>query len=193
MTTVQLKNHFYTKVAPIVSRDLYSGGHGGPVLQESQQGAQALGGVRLSGGASVLGVMTFVLRAANISGWGFFFAAAIISAIIVWAFASRMPQRTAKGAQEQKKWEAFRNYLQDLTRFTDMEAAKEKFEKYLPYAIAFGVEKHWTQRFEELTVPAPDWYHPPVIVWGSPGTGPIGGGLGGGLPSGVGWRGRFQP
>ena len=62
----------------------------------------------------------------------------IVSVIIVWAFAPRMPRRTAKGAQEQRKWEAFRNYLHDLTRFQDMETAQESFEKYLPYAIAFG-------------------------------------------------------
>ena len=95
-----------------------------------------------------------------------------------------MPQRTPKGAQEQKKWEAFRNYLKDLTRFQDMETAKEKYEKYLPYAIAFGVEKQWTRRFEDLTVSSPDWYHPPVIVTGR-GSGPIStGGLGGGLGRG---------
>ena len=75
-----------------------------------------------------------------------------------------MPGRTAKGANEQRQWESFRTYLQDLTRFQDMDAAKEKYEAYLPYAIALGVEKQWTRRFEDITVSPPDWYHPTVIL-----------------------------
>ena len=74
-----------------------------------------------------------------------------------------------------------------------MASAKENFDKYLPYAIAFGVEKEWVRRFEGLTVSSPDWYHPPVIVPIPGGYGPMGpmgpvatGGLGGGLGGGIG-------
>ena len=90
--------------------------------------------------AVILGVLTAIFAFADIGGWGCFLFGSIVSVIIVWCFAPLMPQRTATGAQEQRKWEAFRNYLHDLTRFQDMESAKENFEKYLPYAIAFGVE-----------------------------------------------------
>ena len=71
-----------------------------------------------------------------------------------------------------------------------MESAKDKFEQYLPYAIAFGVEKDWVRRFEGMTVASPTWYHPPIFVpfpgqYGPMGTGglggPVSGGLGGGL------------
>jgi hypothetical protein len=185
VTTAQLKNHFYTKVAPIVSQIYGAVATAGLFYKNPKKARSRWIGYGFLVGA-VLAVLTLALRGADIDGWGWFASGSIISTIIVWAFAKRMPQRTPKGAQEQKKWESFRNYLEDLTRFTDMEAAKEKYEKYLPYAIAFGVEKHWTQRFEELTVPAPDWYHPPVIIMGSPSTGPIGGGLPGGLGGGVG-------
>jgi len=32
------------------------------------------------------------------------------------------------------------------------------FEKLLPYAIAFGVEKVWAKRFQDLNIGQPDWY-----------------------------------
>ena len=185
VTTAQLKNHFYTKVAPIVSQIYSAVATGGLFDKDPNRARKRWVGYGFLVGV-VLAVLTFVLYAADIEGRGWFFAGSVMSVVIVWIFARHMPQRTAKGAQEQKRWEAFRNYLEDLTRFTDMDAAKEKYEKYLPYAIAFGVEKHWTQRFENLTVPAPDWYHPPVIIMGSPDTGPIGGGLPGGLGGGLG-------
>ena len=32
------------------------------------------------------------------------------------------------------------------------------FEKLLPYAIAFGVEKVWFKRFENVNLKQPEWY-----------------------------------
>ncbi len=34
----------------------------------------------------------------------------------------------------------------------------EQFMQYLPYAIAFGVEKQWAKVFEGITIPNPSWY-----------------------------------
>jgi uncharacterized protein (TIGR04222 family) len=186
VTTADLKNHFYTHIDPIVNQ-VYADVTGRKLFHSNPKKARSrwVGYGFLI--AVILGVLTVIMALAGLPGWGWFMLGSVASVIIVWVFAPHMPQRTASGAQEQRKWEAFRNYLKDLTRFQDMESAKESFEKYLPYAIAFGVEKEWVRRFEGLTVSSPDWYHPPVIVplpSGSGGTldsGGLGGGLGGGL------------
>jgi len=34
----------------------------------------------------------------------------------------------------------------------------EQFMEYLPYAIAFGVEKQWAEVFKDITIPNPGWY-----------------------------------
>ncbi|MCL5736301.1 MAG: DUF2207 domain-containing protein [Actinobacteria bacterium] len=190
VTTAQLKNHFYTHVDPIcemVYKETTQAGlfHGNP----KKVRARWVGYGFLV--AVVLGALTAIMGLTHVPGWGWFLLGSIVAVIIVWAFAPRMPQRTVKGAQEQRKWEAFRNYLQDLTRFQDMGVAQEAFEKYLPYAIAFGVEKRWVRRFEGLSVPPPVWYHPvfiPIPVGGGPvlGGGPVvGGGMAGGGAPGV--------
>ena len=191
VTTDDLRNHFYTHVDPICSQ-IYT--------EVTSQGffAQNPKTVRnrwLGWGALVavvLGALTALMALTHVPGWGYFLLGSIVAVIIVLAFAPFMPHRTAKGAQEQKKWQAFRNYLHDLTRFQDMGAAKETFEKYLAYAIAFGVEKEWVRRFEGLNVPPPIWYHPIFIPgWGGYyGTGgPVGGPIGGGLAGGGGMAG----
>ncbi len=185
VTTAELKNHFYTHVEPIVNQ-VYEDVTSRKLFFSNPKKARerwvGYGFVV----AVILGLLTVIMAMADISGWGWFMFGSIVSVIIVWVFAPRMPQRTPKGAQEQRKCEAFRNYLKDLTRFQEMETAKESFEKYLPYAIAFGVEKDWVRRFESLTVSSPDWYHPPVIIPFPGGSGPVAtGGLGGGLGGGL--------
>ena len=34
----------------------------------------------------------------------------------------------------------------------------EIFMEFLPYAIAFGVEKEWSKVFAGITIPTPNWY-----------------------------------
>lgn len=193
VTTKQLKNSFYAHIAPIsdsIYEEVTKRGffHANP--KTVRQKWLGIGVVTAIG----LGILTVVLAIFGIAGWGFWLIGSTIAVVIVLAFSGRMPQRTAKGAEETRKWEAFRNYLRDLTRYQDMETAKDTFEKYLPYAIAFKVEKDWVRRFQDMNVPAPTWYHPVFLpmyggwVAGEPGQNmsPIGGqGSGPAVPSGA--------
>jgi len=193
VTTKELRNNFYTHVQPIVGQ-IYDEVVAAKLFFHNPKSVRSrwLGWGLLV--AIALGVLTTILALADVGGWGFFLFGSVVSVIIVWAFAPFMPQRTKTGAQEQRKWEAFRNYLQDLTRFQDMGSAQDQFEKYLAYSIAFGVEKQWVRRFEGLNMPSPAWYHPPIFiplpgsgpVYGGPLDGGVGGGLGGGVGGGMG-------
>jgi uncharacterized membrane protein YgcG len=69
-----------------------------------------------------------------------------------------MPQKTAKGTATVQRWKAFRNYLANISRYTDLQVAKDLFEKFLPYAIAFGLTKRWMDSFAAVGVPQPEWY-----------------------------------
>jgi len=72
-----------------------------------------------------------------------------------------MPRKTQKGADEAAKWKAFLTYLKDINQYTDLEKATELFERYLPYAIAFGLEKGYLSKWEQVpNVPPPAWYGP---------------------------------
>jgi len=72
-----------------------------------------------------------------------------------------MPRKTQKGADEAAKWLAFRTYLKNLDAYTNLEKATELFERYLPYAIAFGLEERYLKLWEPVkNVPVPSWYGP---------------------------------
>jgi uncharacterized protein (TIGR04222 family) len=191
VTTDQLKNNFYKHVQPICAA-LYEEVTRRGFFERNPNSVRAAWlGIGIALGV-VLGGLGVLFAMAGIGGWGFWFAGGVAAGLIVMGFSRVMPQRTPHGVAEQGRWEAFRNYLKDLGRYQDLETARETFERYLPYAIAFGVERDWVRRFEDLQVPGPTWYRPVIIGDGgrryNPRSDPSGG-LGGGMGGGIGGAG----
>jgi uncharacterized membrane protein YgcG len=122
-------------------------------------------------------------------------AALAVVGLITMGVSSIMPAKTRKGAEEAAKWRAFEAFMKDLPRFQKVEEATDLFDKYLPYAIAFGLERRWVNVFAQAPTPVPIWYRPwigPGHVYGPGqmtqglGDGPaqsVGGGLAGSLQS----------
>jgi hypothetical protein len=71
-----------------------------------------------------------------------------------------MPRKTDLGARSAAQFEAFKRYLGNIQKYASVEDAKDQFDKYLPYAIAFGLEKSWVLNFSQTEMPIPIWYHP---------------------------------
>lgn len=72
-------------------------------------------------------------------------------------------RRTKKGHQALDHLKGFKEFLSvtDRDRFKFHNAPQkspEQFMAYLPYAIAFGVEKEWAEAFKDISLPEPDWY-----------------------------------
>ncbi|MFN8454824.1 MAG: DUF2207 domain-containing protein [Anaerolineae bacterium] len=71
-----------------------------------------------------------------------------------------LPRKTLQGAEEAAKWLAFKRYLQTIEKHGDLAAVKDKFEQFLPYAIAFGLERSLIHKFSSIDTPAPHWWGP---------------------------------
>lgn len=82
-----------------------------------------------------------------------------VPAIGLIVLARYMPRKTPSGATEAAKWLAFKRYMQNIEQYRKVEEVKEIFDRYLPYAIAFGLEKSWIARFARVDTPPPPWYH----------------------------------
>ncbi len=75
-----------------------------------------------------------------------------------------MPAKTRKGAEEAAKWKAFYEYLRNLEKYAKVEEAAAQFERYLPYAVAFGLDRTWIYKFKQVDlVPIPYWYYPTYL------------------------------
>lgn len=72
-------------------------------------------------------------------------------------------RRTRKGYEALDHLRGFKQFLSvtEKERYVFHNAPErnaEQFMEYLPYAIAFGVEKEWAKAFEGITIPDPSWY-----------------------------------
>ncbi|GAB4439213.1 MAG: DUF2207 domain-containing protein [Anaerolineae bacterium] len=78
--------------------------------------------------------------------------------------AGHMPRKTQTGAEEAAKWLAFKKYLENIEKQGDLETVKDKFQEFLPYAVAFGLEKRLIRQFSAVNAPAPSWWGPVILL-----------------------------
>ncbi|MCG3209363.1 MAG: hypothetical protein FOGNACKC_02987 [Anaerolineae bacterium] len=125
-------------------------------------------------GLAVLGmVVSFISACGLLILLGDFSPAAICpglgllaSMVMLLVVGRHMPRKTPKGAEEAAKWLAFKKYLQNINEYADLDGVKEKFQEYLPYAIAFGLEKRLIKQFSAVDAPAPTWWGPVFVPYG---------------------------
>jgi len=77
-----------------------------------------------------------------------------------------MPRKTEKGAELAARAQAFKRYLQNIDQYADMEAQKSIWDRWLAYAVAFGIDKQYIRKFEIVQAPAPGWYIPDPALYG---------------------------
>lgn len=84
-----------------------------------------------------------------------------ITGIAIFIAGRFMPSKTEAGAEAAANWLAFKKYLQDIEHYTNLEEATGIFEKYLAYAVAFGLERSFIRKFSAVpSAPIPPWYLP---------------------------------
>ena len=131
-----------------------------PRNPESVRNWWRIGGFVLFGGVAFIGFQLWAV----VGSFAPFAIAVLIGlgilGIAVILAAGWMPRKTPKGAQAAARWVAFRRYLEQIEQYGDLQEAQDIFAKYLPYAVAFGIEKSYVRKFARVNTPAPHWYGP---------------------------------
>jgi hypothetical protein len=88
------------------------------------------------------------------------FVASILSGVIIGVFGHFMPARTIQGARALEGALGFEEFLDrvESDRFDRVVKTPALFEKFLPFAMALGVERNWAKAFEGIYASQPDWY-----------------------------------
>jgi uncharacterized membrane protein len=71
-----------------------------------------------------------------------------------------MPARTTEGARALERVLGFEEFLRrvDGERLERVVKTPEMFERFLPFAMAFGVERKWAKAFQDIIREPPTWY-----------------------------------
>jgi uncharacterized membrane protein len=157
-----LQNHFYTHLPEIRERIFSALISDGYYLHRPDTTKTAYLGTGLAVGiATVVGAST--LSSVVGSSWLTWFLAGILSAVVIGAFGWLMSCRTTSGVRALEKVLGFEEFLSRVEKdqLDRLATRPELFEKYLPYAMALGVEKKWVQAFAGIALQPPQWYSGP--------------------------------
>jgi hypothetical protein len=156
-----LKNHFYTAL-PLIRTDIVSSlrSKGMYVLDPESAPGYSIA-------AAVVILIPFAL--AQITGYASFFSsmgllisALLISAVIWWLFARQMTAKTVQGARTMISVLGFQEFMNRVEADRLKRMPPDTFEKFLPYAMALGVEHTWAQKFAGIIQNPPQWYVSPT-------------------------------
>jgi Predicted membrane protein (DUF2207) len=155
-----LKNRFYT-VIPVVRQDI--------MLGLKNKGIYTLDPESANGYSVVAGVAIAILVVAvQVLGWMNLFysiplliGSVLISALFWWLFARQMTAKTVAGARTRIAVLGFQEFMNRVDADRIKRMPPDTFEKFLPYAMALGVEHHWAQAFDGIIKDPPSWYVSP--------------------------------
>jgi uncharacterized membrane protein len=179
----QLRQHFYKRL-PALHKQMYGALVAAGLLDadpEEVRGRYRLLALAAAAGAALLFCGTFPL----LSVLPFLLAlpaVVLVLSVATFVVAHYMPRKTPAGAEAAARWRAFRQYLRDIERYRDLREAEAVFDRYLPFAVALGLEDSWISKFAAAGAGAPPWFAPDPTRpsgWGWTGHGWGGGGQGG--------------
>ena len=156
-----LKNHFYTAV-PVIKQDIIAELRNKNMYTIDPDSAKGY----VVGAALLIGVPFVLLQVLGVVD--FFLSPAmavvgiVLAAIIVLLFGWQMTAKSLLGQRTKVAVLGFQEFMNRVDADRLKRMPPDTFEKYLPYAMALGVEHHWAQAFKDIIKEPPSWYYSPT-------------------------------
>jgi hypothetical protein len=87
-----------------------------------------------------------------------FLLASVVFLIFEFFYFKYEARLSKEGNILKEDWLGFKLYLETAEKYRMQNLTPDLFEKYLPYAIIFGVEEKWAKNFDSLNMAPPEWY-----------------------------------
>jgi len=152
-----MRNHFYT-VLPEMKSEIMSAldQKGMYTVDPNQARAYAFLGAVFVAVPYVL--MQWTGKADFLSSPAVTVVCGIIALVIIFLFGRLLTAPTLKGAQTRVKIQGFQEFMNRVDADRLKRMPPDTFEKFLPYAMALGVEHRWAKNFEGIVQNPPTWY-----------------------------------
>lgn len=166
-----LKNRFYVTI-PILKKQILSGLKQKGMYSVDPDSAHGYA----VGGAIFIAAPYALLQWLQVTD---FFAGKVpaiasvaVAVLIVVLFGRQLTAKTLLGARTKIQVLGFEEFMNRVDGDRLKRMPPDTFEKYLPYAMALGVEHHWAKAFEGIVQNQPSWYQssggypfsPPLFV-----------------------------
>ncbi len=93
---------------------------------------------------------------------GLLIVAAIVALLIIFLFARIMTAKSAKGVRTKVEILGFQEFINRVDSDRLKRMPPDTFEKFLPYAMALGIENRWAKAFQGIVQNQPTWYVGPT-------------------------------
>ncbi|HSM86914.1 MAG TPA: DUF2207 domain-containing protein, partial [Candidatus Limnocylindrales bacterium] len=153
----ELRNHFYTVLPMIKSGILANLKAKGmyTVDPDSATGYWALGAMAVA----LPYVAAQVLHWADfLNSMGPTIVCGILAGVIILVIGKQLTATSLKGARTRVHILGFQEFMDRVDSDRLKRMPPDTFEKYLPYAMALGVEHRWAKAFEGIIQNPPTWY-----------------------------------
>ena len=152
-----LRNRFYVAIPSIKSYVMSSLKDKGMYTldPESAHGYWILGAV-VTAAPFVLGGYFLHVDFTQSGPW--MFGAILLAALIIFLFSRLMSAKSLKGVRTRVEILGFQEFMNRVDADRLKRMPPDTFEKFLPYAMALGVEHHWAKAFQGIVQNPPTWY-----------------------------------
>jgi hypothetical protein len=115
-------------------------------------------------GAMVVGFALIVPLVLYAPRWGLWplalLGAFFLLALLAMGLGMAVRPLSSTGAAAAGAWQGFADYLKDVARGNAQPTQPDDFERYLPYAAAFGLLERWARHFADRGwTDLPPWFH----------------------------------
>jgi uncharacterized membrane protein len=156
-----LKNHFYTAI-PVIKQDIMAElkNKGMYTVDPNAAAGYVVLAVILISAPFILlqvsGVFDFASSTVMLVG------SIVLAALIVILFGRKMTAKSLSGQRTKVAVLGFQDFMNRVDADRLKRMPPDTFEKFLPYAMALGVEHHWAQAFKDILHEPPSWYYSPT-------------------------------
>jgi uncharacterized membrane protein len=160
-----LKNRFYTAI-PVIQQDIKAAlkTKGMYLLDPDSANGYSIAAIVVIVAPFLM--LQFLWNKDVFSSVGLLIGCGIVSAIVWWLFAREMTAKTVKGGRTRVAILGFQEFMNRVDADRLKRMPPDTFEKYLPYAMALGVEHQWAQAFAGIVQNPPTWYASPSGTMG---------------------------
>jgi uncharacterized membrane protein YgcG len=159
-----LKNRFYTAV-PIIRQDIMAALKNKGIYTLDPESANGYSVVAAIAIVALFGILQYLGWANFLNSIPLVVVCVLAAALVWWLFARVMSAKTVKGARVHVAVLGFQEFMNRVDGERLKLMPPTTFEKFLPYAMALGVEHHWAQAFTGIVKDPPQWYVGPGGVY----------------------------